>query len=170
MKAAKTFKLLPLKLIFERKKIEFISWLQVVVIKRKNLMIIGMYKGCCSNLLIFSRFDLRPECRRSRFQWCVNLRALHLLIHRMELFSSAKLIFVRINDITSEYFSSLFSIFWASRFMTLLAEGPAPPVDENTSGLKVLFSTSLFLCSYLSFFEFFVVFVRVSYGFGAALR
>ena len=35
--------------------------------------------------------------------------------------------------------------------MTLLAEGPAHPVDENTRGLKVLFSTSLILCSYLSF-------------------
>ena len=101
----------------------------------------------------------------------VDLRALHPLMHRMELFNSAKLIFVRMNDITSEHFSSLFTqIFWASRFMTLLAEGPAPPVDENTRGLKVLFSTSLILCSYLSFFEFFVVFVRVSYGFGAALR
>ena len=100
----------------------------------------------------------------------VRLRALHHLTHRMELFSSAKLIFVRMNDITSEYFSSLFSeIFWASRFMTLLAEGPAPPVDENTRGLKVLFSTSLILCSY-EFFEFFVVFVRVSYDFGATLR
>ena len=82
----------------------------------------------------------------------VDLRALHPLIHRMELFSSAKLIFVRMNDITSEYFPSLFSeIFWASRFMTLLAEGPAPPNDENTRVLKVLFSTSLILCSYLSF-------------------
>ena len=82
----------------------------------------------------------------------VDLRAVHPLMHRMELFSSAKLIFVRMNDITSEYFSSLFSeIFWASRFMTLLAERPAPPVDENTRGLKVLFSMSLILCSYLSF-------------------
>ena len=74
----------------------------------------------------------------------VDLRALHPLIHRMELFSSVKLTFVRMNDITSEYFSSLLSeIFWATRFMTFLAEGPAPPVDESTRGLKVLFSTSL---------------------------
>ena len=82
----------------------------------------------------------------------VDLRALHTLMHRMELFSSGKLISVWVNDITSEYFSSLFSeIFWASSFMTLLAEGPAPPVDENTRGLKVMFSTSLILCPYLSF-------------------
>ena len=79
----------------------------------------------------------------------VNLRALHPLMHRMELFSSAKLIFVRMNDITSEYFSSLFWTDFLGRFI-LIAEGPAPPVDENTRGLKVLFSTSLILCSYLS--------------------
>ena len=56
---------------YKGKKIEIISWLQAVVIKRKNLKIIGMYKGCCSNFLNFSRFD-RPECR-SRFQWCLSI-------------------------------------------------------------------------------------------------
>ena len=52
----------------------------------------------------------------------VDLRALHPLIHRMELFSSAKLIIVRMTDITLEYFSSLFSAIFSRRFSSSLID------------------------------------------------
>ena len=43
-------------------------------------MIIGMYKGCCSNLLNFSRLDLRPDCKIAFSMVYIDLRALHPLI------------------------------------------------------------------------------------------
>ena len=73
---------------------------------------------------------------------------------RMELRKSAKLIFVLIQVIMSEYESSFLSLnFPAIRLITFEADGPAPPVQEKTSGLKEAFSTSRIRCSYLSFFS-----------------
>ena len=42
--------------------------------------------------------------------------------------------------------------FPAIRLITFDADGPAPPVQEKTSGLKVACSTSRIRCSYFSFF------------------
>ena len=54
----------------------------------------------------------------------------------------------------SEYESSFLSLnFPAIRLITFEADGPAPPVQEKTSGLKEAFSTSRIRCSYLSFFS-----------------
>ena len=44
--------------------------------------------------------------------------------------------------------------FFASFFMILLAEGLAPPVQANTIGLKLLFSTSRIRSSYFNFLIF----------------
>ena len=53
----------------------------------------------------------------------------------------------------SAYESTLFSlIFKARRSITFDADGPAPPVQANISGLKLLFSTSMIRCSYFNFF------------------
>ena len=43
-------------------------------------------------------------------------------------------------------------IFDASLVITLVADGPAPPVQAKISGLKVLFSTLITLDSYFNFF------------------
>ena len=51
--------------------------------------------------------------------------------------------------------------------MVFVAFGPAPPVHANMRGTKLLCSTSLIGCSYLSFFETFVVAVGVFQGFRA---
>ena len=54
----------------------------------------------------------------------------------------------------SEYESSFLSLnFPAIRLITFEADGPAPSVQEKTSGLKETFSTSRIRCSYLSFFS-----------------
>ena len=42
----------------------------------------------------------------------------------------------------------------AMLLITLVAEGPVPPVHANINGLKAAFSTSMILCSYLSFSDF----------------
>ena len=53
----------------------------------------------------------------------------------------------------SEWESSFLSLsFPAIRLITFDADGPAPPVQEKTSGLKVACSTSRICCSYFSFF------------------
>ena len=78
-------------------------------------------------------------------------------IQRMELRRRAKLSFVLMYAIMSAYESSLLSLsFPAMRLIVLAAEGPAPPVQENTSGVKVAFSISITRCSYFLFLVFMV--------------
>ena len=70
----------------------------------------------------------------------------------MELRKRAKLNFVLIYVITSEYESSFLSlILEANLCMAFHADGQAPPVHEKINGQKVAFSTSIILCSYFSF-------------------
>ena len=70
----------------------------------------------------------------------------------MELRKRAKLNFVLMYVITSEYESSFLSlILKANLCMAFDADGPAPPVHEKINGQKVAFSTSIILCSYFSF-------------------
>ena len=83
----------------------------------------------------------------------------------MALFKIAKLIFVRMYEMASEYDSSFFSaIFRASCFIVRVAEGPAPPMHEKTGGVKELFYFDdvvlVFLC-----FQRFVKLVCVASGF-----
>ena len=74
--------------------------------------------------------------------------------HKMELLSKAKLTLVLMYPMTSENGSADLSlIFCAILVITLLADGPAPPVVAKTSGLKELCSTFVMRCSYFSFFS-----------------
>ena len=57
---------------------------------------------------------------------------------------SAKLNLDRIKLMVSKYRSFFFPA-------TLVAEGPAPPVQAETRGLRELFSTSILRVSYFSF-------------------
>ena len=70
----------------------------------------------------------------------------------MELHRRAKLNFVLMYVITSEYESSFLSlILEANLCMAFDADGPAPPVHEKINGQKMASSTSIILCSYSSF-------------------
>ena len=62
----------------------------------------------------------------------VLLRLLHPLRHRIALLRKAKLIFVLIKFIVSEYDSFRFSISFSASFLTVFVEpGAAPPVKVN---------------------------------------
>ena len=101
----------------------------------------------------------------------VDLRALHPMIHRMELFSGAKLIFVRMNDITSEYFYSRFSgDFLGQSFHNFTRRRTCASSLRKHEGVESVVLEVSNPPFKFEFFEFFVALVRVSYGFGAALR
>ena len=76
--------------------------------------------------------------------------------HMIAMSRRANLILVSMYVIASLYDSSFFSaILLASCFIMRVAEGPAPPpqMQENTSGTKLLFSTSIIRCSYFRHFN-----------------
>ena len=74
------------------------------------------------------------------------------LMQRILLLSRAKLSLVLMYETTSAYGSFLLSLIkQASRFIALVADGPAPPVHEKISGQNVLFSTLMTRSSYLLF-------------------
>ena len=69
------------------------------------------------------------------------------LRQRIALLKSAKLIFILIKFIVSEYDSFRFSLsFSASFWMVFVEPGAAPPVHAKISGTKLLCSTSRVLC------------------------
>ena len=69
----------------------------------------------------------------------------------MELRKRAKLNFVLMYVITSEYESSFLSLtLEANICMAFDAEGPAPPVHQKINGQKAAFSTPIILSSYFS--------------------
>ena len=73
----------------------------------------------------------------------VLLRFLHPLKQRITLLRGAKLIFVLVKFIVSEYDSFRFSLsFSASFWMVFVEPGAAPPVHAKINGTKLLCSTS----------------------------
>ena len=83
-------------------------------------------------------------------------------MHRIVLRKREKLNFVVIQVIMSEYESSVFSLsLVAILFITLAADGPAPPEQEKTRGANVAFSTSIIRFSYFWFFNGLVILVSV---------
>ena len=69
------------------------------------------------------------------------------LRQRIALLKSAKLIFILIKFIVSEYDSFRFSLsFSASFWMVFVEPGAAPPIHAKISGTKLLCSTSRVLC------------------------
>ena len=77
----------------------------------------------------------------------VFLRFVHPLRQRIVLLKSAKLIFILIKFIVSEYDSFRFSLsFSASFWMVFVEPGAAPPIHAKISGTKLLCSTSRVLC------------------------
>ena len=75
------------------------------------------------------------------------LRFLHPVRQRIALLRSAKLIFVLIKIIVSEYDSIRFSLSFSASFWTVVVEpAVASPVHAKISGLKLLCSTSRVLC------------------------
>ena len=72
----------------------------------------------------------------------------------MEVRKRAKLNFVLMYVITSEYESSSLSLILERNLcMAFDADGLAPPVHEKINGQKVALSTSIIICSYLSFLD-----------------
>ena len=70
----------------------------------------------------------------------------------MELHRRAKLNFVLMYVITSEYESSFLSLILEANLCKAFdADGPAPLVHEKINGQKMASSTSIILCSYFSF-------------------
>ena len=70
-------------------------------------------------------------------------------MHRIALRKREKLNFVLIYVIMAEYESSVFSLsLVAILFITLAADGPAPPEQEKTRGANVAFSASIIRFSY----------------------
>ena len=63
--------------------------------------------------------------------------------------NSAKLVFVLIKFIVSEYDSFSFSLSFSASFLMVFVEpGTAPPVHAKVSATKLLCSTSRVLCWY----------------------
>ena len=78
----------------------------------------------------------------------------HLRRHMIAMSRRANLILVSMYVIASQYDSSFFSaILLASCFIMRVAENPAPPMQENTNGTKLLFSMSIIRCSYFRHFN-----------------
>ena len=79
------------------------------------------------------------------------LRFLHPLRQRIALLRSAKLIFVLMKFIESEYDSFRFSLSFSASFgMVFVEPGAAPPVHSKISGTQLLCSTSRILCWYFN--------------------
>ena len=72
---------------------------------------------------------------------------LHPLRHRTALLRNAKLIFVLIKFMVSEYDSFRFSLIFSASFWIVFVEpGTLPPVHAKISGRRLLCSTSRILC------------------------
>ena len=97
----------------------------------------------------------------------VLLRFLHTLRQRIALPRDAKLIFVLIKLIVSEYDSFHFSLsFSASFWMVFVEPGAAPSVHAKISGTKLLCSTSRIFCCYYNVLTFLII-LGVRYSFRA---